>query len=134
METSTQEKLKQLIDEAFDEVERLYQARLDAAHAEIEALETKLRIQTDAETDTRIREITAHQQTSVEAWIKDAIEQKIAYSDMPMIRVHPDFYERLKAHAIAKGFMIEALTTTLEATRRFISLIDNGLLNERELD
>jgi len=125
---AAQEKLKQLIDEAFDKVQQSYEQEIAALHAKIGELEAKARIQTDAETDTRIREIAAHQQTSVEAWIKDAIEQQIAYGDMPMIRVQTDFYERLKAHAMAKGMMPESLTTTDEATRYFLSLIDNLLL------
>ena len=125
---AAQEKLKQLIDEAFDQVQELHQKEIEALQAKVAELETKLRLQTDAETDVRIREITAHQQTSVEAWIKDAIEQKIVYGDMPMIRVDSEFYERLKAHAIAKGFMPEALMTTPEATQYLMSLLDNALI------
>ncbi|MCY3739977.1 MAG: hypothetical protein OXH00_03045 [Candidatus Poribacteria bacterium] len=131
---AAQEKLKQLIDEAFDEIEQLYQARIDAAHAKIEELEAKARLQTESETDARIRELAAREQMSVEAWLKREIKHAAEFADMPFIRVHPDFYERLKAHAIAKGVMPEFLTTTHAATRYFQSLIDNGLLNERELD
>lgn len=126
---AAQEKLKEQIDIAFDKLQRSYEQEIATLHTKIEELEAKARIQTDAETDTRIREITAHQQTSVEAWIKDAIEQKIAYGDrFPMIRVQSAFYERLKAHAIAKGMMPEALTTTDAATHYLQSLLDNLLI------
>ena len=123
-----QETLKQQIDEAFDKIERLYQAEIDALNAKVAELEAKLRLQTDAEMDARIREITAHQRTSIEAWIKDAIEQKIAYGDMPMIRVQTDFYERLMAHALAKGITPESLMTSEDATQYLMSLIDNLLI------
>ena len=123
-----QETLKQQMDEAFQTVENLYKAEIDALRAQIEELQAKLKIQTAAETDVRIREITAHQQISVEAWIKDVIQQAIAYGDQPMIRVQTVFYERLKAHAAAKGLMPEALTTTDETTQRLMSLIDNFLI------
>ena len=127
-----QEKLKQLIDEAFDKVEQSYQAQIDAAHAKIEELEAKLRLQTEAEKDAEIRKLAAREQISVEAWLKREIELAVKMADMPMIRVHPDFYAYLWQYAEAKGVLPEYLTTTAEACRRFTSLIDNGLLNERE--
>ena len=40
----------------------------------------------------------------------------------------PASYERLKAHAAAKGLLPEALTTTTETTQRLMSLIDNLLI------
>ncbi len=125
---AAQEKLKQLIDDAFEKVNQAHQQEIDVLHAKIEELQAKVKIQTEAETDTRIREIIAHEQVSVEAWIKDAIEQVIVYGDSPMIRVESYCYERLKAHAAAKGFTIEALTTSREVAQQLIALIDNFLI------
>lgn len=136
METpqETQQQLKRLIDEAFDKVEQLYQAQMDAAYKKIEELQALLRIQTDAERDARIRELSAKQRMSVEAWIVRELQHAAEFAEAPMIRVHPDFYAYLSAYAAAKGVSPELLTTTAEANRRFISLIDNDLLNEREID
>ncbi|MXZ00203.1 hypothetical protein F4Y93_05970 [Candidatus Poribacteria bacterium] len=121
----TQEKLKHLIDDAFAQLQQAHQREIDALLARLEALQAKVKIQTEAETDVRIREIAAHQGISVEVWIEDAIQQKIAYGDNPMIRVETYFYEQLKAYATAKGFMPEALTTSPEATQHFMALINN---------
>lgn len=123
-----QEKLKQLIDEAFDQVKQTYQAEINDLQTKIEALEAKLRIQTDAETDRLIAEITAHQQMSVEAWIRDVIKQEIDSRYTPRIPVRQDFYKRLKELAAMRGVTIQSITTTQETTRRFLSLIDNLLL------
>ena len=121
-------KLKQLIEEALDEVEKTYQAEINDLQTKIEALEAKLRIQNDAETDPYIREIAAHQQMSVEEWIRDTIKQKIASRYTPLIPVHEDFYKGLKQLAVMRGVTIGSITTTQETTRRFMSLIDNLLL------
>lgn len=124
----TQNTLKQLIDEAFEKVEASYQAEIDAANAKIEELEAKLRIQLDAETDVAIRELTAREKISVEAWIVQELKRAVEFADMPFIRVHPAFYENLKKLADMRGVMPESLTTTPDVTKRFMSLIDNLLI------
>ena len=127
--------LKQKLDEAFERLERVYQeqvdtyqAQIDAAHDRIKALEAKLELETDAKTDAEIRKLAGREQISIQTWMARELKQAVAMADMPYIRVSPEFYERLKSLAAAKGTSVTELTTSNNATAQLIALIDNFLL------
>ena len=123
-----QQQIKTLIDEAFAKLHALHKHQIAVLQTEVETLTAKAKLQTDAETDIGIRERAAAEKMSVEAWLAREIQHAVQYVDMPMIRVHPVFYERLKAYAEAKGMHPEAITTTPETTQKFMSLIENLLI------
>lgn len=123
-----QARLREALEEAVRATHEMYHKQIDDLREQVADLESKLRLQVDAETNVEIRKLAGRENISVEAWLEREIQIAVRYADAPMIRVQQVFYDRLKALARARGTLPESLTLSTETTQRFMSLIDNLLI------